>query len=241
LVGTIGRDAYIEGKSLSTIYAYKWAGLDENGMPQIYDAERNKIGIDENMEDINGLKDVGQTLPPFYGGFINNFSYKNFSLSVMMSYKFGHVFRRPSFTGTSSKAYHKDLTKMWTPESTNTNVPGMPMTILGGNMRNNYRSYYMYSDELIEDASHIRLRQISLNYQLGRESLKAINLPLESLEFSAQVRNLGLLWKANKYDIDPESIPLSGGAGAVDGQTLVVSRPGIKAKPIFTLGINVKF
>ena len=31
------------GKPLYGIYAYKWAGLNENGDPQVYDAENNVI------------------------------------------------------------------------------------------------------------------------------------------------------------------------------------------------------
>lgn len=239
-------NAYTEGESVGTIYAYRWAGLNDNGMPQVYDREGNIIGLETEITDMADLKNAGQVIPPVYGGFINNFTYKNLTLSVMMSYKFGHIFRRPTYNFYKGESHlrmslHEDVAKMWTPENTNTNIPGLPVEDLFRVERNNYRKFHMFSDEFVEDASHIRLRQVSLSYNLNAKALKKLRLPFQSVDFVVQARNLGLLWKANDYDIDPDAIPLSGGAGSVDGETMIISRPGFKPSPNYSLGVNIRF
>lgn len=54
---------------------------------------------------------------------------------------------------------------------------------------------------MVIDASHIRFQQISLGYSVPSTSLK--RTPFKSVGVNAAVRNLGILWKANKLGIDP--------------------------------------
>jgi len=54
---------------------------------------------------------------------------------------------------------------------------------------------------MVIDASHIRLQQISLGYAVPAPYLK--RTPFKTLGVNAAVRNLGILWKANKLGIDP--------------------------------------
>ena len=60
---------------------------------------------------------------------------------------------------------------------------------------------------LIEDGDHIRLREVSLSYDLPEQWLRKVRISSASLGFT--VTNLGLIWRANGADIDPDFIPNS--------------------------------
>lgn len=244
---------YIVDEDVSAIYAYRWAGLSESGLPQVYNENGEIVGIDGEVGP-EALVVAGQLNPPVYGGLSNTFRYKNLSLSVLLTYKLGHVFRRPSHASASGASeqfhkaeFHKDIDLMWQEPGDEkfTDVPKhlLPSDYSGYTQSTNYSYYSRYGDHLIEDASYIRIRQVSLDYSLDGKTLEKLGLPFKGVRFTAQVRNLGMLWKANKYDIDPDVIPFSGGArilGGTSGDQLVVSRPGFKPKPVYTFGVNVQ-
>jgi hypothetical protein len=77
-------------------------------------------------------------------------------------------------------------------------IPGI--TGVNFNSINRYR----YSDALVRNADNIRLQQISLAYIVPQRFLPR-NF-VKSLSLSANVRNLGIVWRANKDGIDPEYI-----------------------------------
>jgi TonB-linked SusC/RagA family outer membrane protein len=221
---------YIIGRDMSTIMAARWAGLSPDGRPQIYNENDEKIGYDKDIGDSDAFVIAGKLNPPVYGGFTNTFKYKNFNLSVLLSYKFGHVFRRHSANtmwALSSNdftkgRFHKDYARRWrtSGDEEHTNVPGLPTKEITNDFGHaiKYNDYYQYSNLLVNDASHIDIRQISLSYSVGEKTLRSLKLPFESLKLSGQARNLGMLWEANKH-----------------------RRDGFKPQPIYTFGVNVQF
>jgi len=68
----------------------------------------------------------------------------------------------------------------------------------------NQSHFYKYSDVLIEKGDHIRLQDIQLSYQLNKNEKKW--LPMNQLRIYLYANNLGILWKANNYGIDPDFI-----------------------------------
>jgi hypothetical protein len=61
---------------------------------------------------------------------------------------------------------------------------------------------YLYSDILSERADHIRWRDLRLNYDINRGV--GGKLPAEHVQLYIYVNNICMLWKANKYGIDPD-------------------------------------
>ena len=55
--------APVVGKPMTGIYAFRFAGLDNNGIPMFYDAEDNAVyGMDLSSRDIDALEFMGKEL-----------------------------------------------------------------------------------------------------------------------------------------------------------------------------------
>ncbi|MFA6082770.1 SusC/RagA family TonB-linked outer membrane protein [Mucilaginibacter sp.] len=194
-----------EGKPLYGIYSFKTAGLDPaTGDPQGYLS--GKVSKDYtaiiNATTPDSLKFNGPARPTIFGSLRNAFSYKGFTLSANISYRFGYYFRRSSVnyaTILTGQGGHGDFEKRWMKpgDEAFTQIPSMPATNNGN--RNNF---YMYSSSLIEKADHIRLQDINLSYSLSKEKFKW--LPVTNIQVYAYANNLGILWKATKTSLDPD-------------------------------------
>jgi len=194
------------GKSLSNIYSYRWAGLSPvNGDALLFVDGQVVDSSPANVIRIlqSDLVYSGQTTPPSYGSFRNDFRYKDFSFSFNISYQFGHYFRRNSFMGEfGSDVYwqHEDYLKAWkvSGDELVTNVPGF----LNSYSDSRY-SIYPSADIMIEKGDLIRLQDIRLNYSLNRHTIK--RLPFKSASFYLYANNLGIIWKASRYNPDTQN------------------------------------
>jgi hypothetical protein len=129
--------------------------------------------IDENDRTI-----IGNPNPDLYGTFSNKFTYKNLSLNVLFAYSLGNdVYnyqRRNLESGSSFENQTTALLSRWTTEGQNTTQPKAVFADPMGNSR--------FSDRWIEDGSYLRLKSISMNYQLPLKSnfVEGVNLWLSA-------------------------------------------------------------
>ncbi|MBE8719684.1 SusC/RagA family TonB-linked outer membrane protein [Sphingobacterium pedocola] len=200
--------SYIEGMPVDYLYAYAWAGLDETGQAQVAKANGDIIKSTQGGRGLFEREDlvyVGRTTAPYYGGFMNTFTYKGINLGVRISYEAGHVKRLqslanyPQYQGTQygvigTNTLQVDRWRNPGDEAT-TDIPGLK------NINTNSFNRYRDSELNVIDASHIRLQQISLGYNLPASMVK--HTPFKSLGVNAAIRNLGIIWKANEMGIDP--------------------------------------
>ncbi|MGN8059868.1 SusC/RagA family TonB-linked outer membrane protein [Pedobacter sp. 22163] len=207
-----GTTATIEGMPLGSLYTYRWAGLDNKGQSQIYDRNNNIISNTTNLTNAFTKEDlvyVGRRYAPYTTGLNQNFRYGQLELGVRFVGYFGHVFLKNAVTNyptTSDFAYsgvlgrQGELADRWRKpgDEAFTDVPGI--TGVNFNSVNRYR----FSDALVRNADNIRLQQVSLAYSVPQRFLPR-NL-VKSVSLSANVRNLGIVWRANKDGIDPEFI-----------------------------------
>ena len=80
-----------------------------------------------------------------------------------------------------------------------TNVPGFP------DLSQNYvdrDKLYNFSEVLVEKGDHIRLENIYISYDLETKFLEKVKL--KSGRFYFSINNVGILWRINKYKIDPD-------------------------------------
>jgi methyltransferase-like protein len=202
--------ANIAGYPTSALWVYRFAGLDNTGMTQVYAADKQtKLAPSQNPTSIDALYYAGTTVAPYYGSMSQTFRYKHFTLFALGTYSFGSVFRRPTvsvYTATRQTLVqydlNKDIDKRWrvAGDEANTNVPGIAGVYAGQSL---FR--YAYSDINILDGSYIRLREVSLSYGMPASIAKRITA--RSIDFTFTVRNPGLLWTKNKEKIDPDFIP----------------------------------
>jgi len=208
-----GTPATIEGMPLGATYVYRFAGLDNKGQSQIYDRNNNIISNTTNLTNAFTKDDLvyaGRRYAPYTAGFNHNFSYGQLELGVRFVGYFGHVFLKNAVTNyptSTDFAYNGvlgrqgELANRWRKPGDEANPDVIPgITGVNFNSINRYR----FSDALVRNADNIRLQQVSLSYIVPQRFLPR-NF-VKSLSLSANVRNMGIVWRANKDGIDPEFI-----------------------------------
>nr|WP_315396800.1 SusC/RagA family TonB-linked outer membrane protein [uncultured Sphingobacterium sp.] len=192
----------LEGMDLYTQLSYKWAGLDpETGEPRAYlNGEISKDYVALVSTDLNNLENSGVLRPLYFGGFRNTFRFKSLELSGNISYQLGHVFRRTSFNNNgfiNSGSGHADYRLRWQKpgDEVTTDVPAFtyPNNALASKV-------YQMSSALVENAGQIKLRDIQLSYTFPNSE----KMKLKNLRLYAYIQNVGTIWRANKWGIDPE-------------------------------------
>ncbi len=192
------------GKPIALFYGYQWEG---NYQYSDFDKQPNgtyvlKSTIPDNGDgrtaikpgdikyaDLNGdgtvnasdLTIIGNPNPKSTGGFSNNFTYKNFSLNVFMQWSYGNDVlnaNRILFEGSDRVALNQFAVyeDRWTPTN-----PGNTYYRVGG-----YGPEGSYSSRIIEDGSFIRLKTVSLGYDLPSVWLKRVGINSARVYLSGQ-------------------------------------------------------
>lgn len=200
-LGTLPGINPIEGKPAYALYSYKWAGLDpETGDPQGYvNGEVSKDYTAIANTRIEDFQYHGSIIPVYFGAFRNTFSYKRVSISANITYKLDYYFKRASINYGelfSTGAGKADFSQRWQKpgDEKTTNVPSM---VYPNN--SNRDDFYSKSSILIEKGDHIRLQDINLSYSLD----KKVGV-LKQLRLFANINNVGILWRANEFGLDPD-------------------------------------
>lgn len=229
--------AYVVGYSTPSLFAYRFAGLDNLGDPQIKLAN-GTITKKNGAASASDLVYMGTTLPVFNGGLTNMLRYKQFSLAANMVYSLGAVMRRDVNTiytgrltgsaGSFSGNINADFANRWKVQGdeTTTNIPSY-VASQGINSSRRNVLYYEDADINAVSASYIKLRDITLSYNIAPKILQA--LKISSFKLFVQAGNF-MVWKANKYDIDPEYNIGNG-----------ISRPLPQYHHTYGAGINASF
>ncbi|MHA6727579.1 SusC/RagA family TonB-linked outer membrane protein [Chryseobacterium sp. A301] len=218
----------IVGKPVYSVFAYKWAGLDPiTGDPQGYlngEISKEYAAITGSEKGLDDLEYFGSALPTKYGSFLNSFGYRNFSLDVGITYKLGYWFRRNSINYTNLIRYrvgHSDYAARWQNPGDElvTNVPSFQYVT---NVARD--QFYNGSSALVEKGDHVRLQYLNFAYEFAKNEWRAI--PFESMRVYAAVSNLGIIWRANDLELDPD---------------YSFTANALKPVTTYSIGLNVKF
>jgi TonB-linked SusC/RagA family outer membrane protein len=226
----------VAGYALRPLLAYRYAGLDNLGDPQIRLADKT-ISKDPNIAKIADLKYMGTLQPVFNGGFSNTFTYKRLSLAVNMIYSLGNVMRRDvdqlysgglptstSFSGFNLTTNFDDRWKKPGDEAF-TNTPSYVSSSDSYSRRN--INYYTQADINVVSASYMKVRDMTLSCELPSRLLQQAKV--QNINIFVQATNF-MVWKANHDGINPEYNTLNYG-----------SRNLPPYKHSFTFGANVAF
>ena len=234
---SIGSNRILQvGKSIGTFWIFKQEGLYQ------YDAEVPKPQYDQGVRagdvkwhdsDGNGVIEdsdrlaMGSSDPKFFGGWNNTFSWKGLSLNVFLTYMYGNqVFMGQGANLTRAGATRNVLAEYvenaWTgPGSTNT----YPRII------NGYSFNQKNSDMLLQDGSFIRLRALTLAYNLPRKALD--KMKMKGFRIYLQGDNLFLLTKYAGWD--PEV------SANLDPRFFGVDNLSVPQPRTYTFGVNLTF
>jgi TonB-linked SusC/RagA family outer membrane protein len=196
----VGNNWFI-GQSIGIIYDYEKIGIwQDTPEDQAEMAKFNangsqfapgKIKVKDQNGDyrINGNYDrviIGNTRPRWTVGLTNNFSYKGIELSVLLTGRLKYI----SGVGEALTGMYGDqrVLDYWTPDNTGAEYQRPFMSEAGGDT---------YAGTYYKDDSWIKIRNISLGYQLPNSLLSKVKI--NSLRVYAQIQNAGMLWSRNNF------------------------------------------
>ena len=191
------------GNAVNAFYGYKTNGLIsaaeagkitgpngvkmQEGDVKFVDTDNNSI-IDGKDKQI-----IGNPNPKLFGGINTTLTYKNFELLAFFTYSSGNsIFNYVRYQAESMNTYSNQFTSVldrWTPTHMNGKLPRASIGDPSGNTA--------FSDRWIEDGSYLRLKQLTLNYNIPGMSgvYKGITLYLTAT-------NLLTFTKYSGYDPD---------------------------------------
>lgn len=239
-LGASGRNTSIlrEGHPVNSFYLYKQLYVDPQTGNAVYE-DLNKDGIITAAD----RQIVGNANPNYYGGLNNTLNYKNFELNFFFFFTQGNkILNMQNFFlvhgGTQANIGFLPIQlERWQRPGDITDIPrlttysGNP-SVNGGAANNYGGNVANLSSRYLEDASFIRLRNVSLSYQFPSQIIN--RLRLSSLRAYVQVTNL---FTISKYSgLDPEVSSQSGNQNTAGYDWATVPQPRT-----IQVGLNVSF
>ncbi|MEG0949087.1 MAG: SusC/RagA family protein, partial [Bacteroidales bacterium] len=206
------------GRPLGSFYGYISDGVDPETGELMY-RDLNKDGKISTSDRTY----IGDPNPKFTYGMTNVFSYKNINLSIFIQGAYGNDIFNASRIETEGMYDGKNQSvrtlSRW-------RIPGQITDVPKANFDMKNSTYF------VEDGSYLRLKDISLSYNISRPKLKKVGINRIQPYFTAS--NL-LTW--TKYSgMDPE-VNQWGNSGSVQGMDWG-TYPHCRS---FVFGLNVEF
>lgn len=195
------------GQPFYSVYGLRWMGLDPHSGDPLgaWNGHADTTYSRFITYPADSLIYKGPANPPFFGAFRNTFSWKQFELSFNIVFKLGYKFRRSSiqytdlYNGVSKGS--PDYERRWQ-KSGDEKVTYVPSRVFPGNYARD--QFYADAEVLIEKADHVRLQDIRLSYDLSKKTYS--KLPVQTMRFYLYANNIGILWRANHYGLDPDYV-----------------------------------
>lgn len=232
-----------EGMPIGTFYGYEFDGIfqtdDEASTSAVFANQTSGAGQakagDRKYKDINtdGVINeqdrtvIGSALADYTLGINNNLSYKNFTLSFFIQGSFGNDMINlnrlflEEMDGThnvSAEAWEN----RWTPTNPSTEYPRV--------LANRTTDVGTISSKFIEDASYLRLKNITLGYNLPSALLDSWGL--RSLRVYASATNLFTITDYSGYDPEGSSYGTQTAYPGVDQGRYPLTK-------VYTIGLNL--
>lgn len=182
------------GYDITRVYGNHFVGVNaETGIAQYTDKEGQIATSPYSFHTI------GKRTPDFYGGFGNNFSYKNFQLDIFTQFAKQASFGNLAFAQFGFQAVngYQILTTRWSNIGDNALLPKV-----SSNQRHG-TSQISRSNANYFDITYLRLKNVSLVYNLPASLSKKIGS--QSIKLSVVAQNIFTLWDNGVPVLDPET------------------------------------
>jgi TonB-linked SusC/RagA family outer membrane protein len=214
------------GIPLASFWGYNSEGVDPQTGDLIFTDNDGVAGITPADKQV-----IGNPMPDFTYGFINEFGYKNWDLNIVIDGVSGNDIYNTGKQNLQAMRLPEnqsaDIVRRWRNPGDITDIPRATSTDTNGNSDINSR--------WVEDGSYLRVRDISLSYNFDQEVLDAVNI--SGLRLYANLKNWFTITDYSGYspevnrNINDESVALTQG---VD----YGSFPQAKS---FSIGLNIEF
>ena len=216
-----------EGYPAGAIFAFPYAGIDENGQMTFYNKETGKVesmkeffkiqefgfgAYDLSNEELrNKYEYIGTADSPYTGGFNNTFTYKAWELGINCIFNAGGYVRvQPSYSLTSfdrGQNTNRDILNRWTPENPNGTMPALVDSntdmdayfFLDGAV-----NPYAYSSLWVKKQNYMRIQSIRLGYELPFDLIKKLGISQATVALEG--RNLFVFGSSYDNYLDPETM-----------------------------------
>ncbi|MGX5816725.1 SusC/RagA family TonB-linked outer membrane protein [Chitinophaga lutea] len=233
-----------EGYAQRGLFSIPFAGLDPTfGYPVYYGKDgKPTTYVRLQDEDEGFLQYHGPTDATLTGGFYNNFSYKGFSLAVLLTYSAGNYIRlQPTFSAAYSDMYTLStrMNDRWLQPGDEklTNIPSLLSVyhIING-VRNEATgaivdgvypyNAYNYSTQNVAKGDFVRLKRISLDYTIPQKLMSRVGIRTAAVSLVGN--NIALLYSdKNLYGADPEFFNNGGVAMPIPKQYTLAVKLGL--------------
>lgn len=242
-IGNVSEEQFAvirEGEPLGSLFGYVYEGVLQTG--ETYAPQPNSKPGDPKFKDLSGPDGkpdgkinsfdrtiIGSANPDFIFGITNTFSYKNFDLSIFVHGSVGNdLLNMTSMNLEWNRT--TDALKRWTPSNTNTDIP-----------RNGfyYQKYGGYiNSHFIEDASFLRMKNITLGY-----TVPANSKIFQSLRFYGMVENLFTITGYSGWDpeVDTKGYESNSSGGQTANAGAGLDFNAYPQMRTVTFGINLNF
>jgi TonB-dependent starch-binding outer membrane protein SusC len=226
------------GQPVGTFIGVRFAGVNPaNGDAEYHAAD----GSLERADQVNFTRDVaviGNPRPKFFGGFTNNFRYKDFDMIIATQFSYGNkvfnlirtTYESVGWSGASTpgsaylpQVYANNDTRVlnaWKKPGDITDIPRASFLL---------QNYFPNSSEFLEDGSYFKIRTVNLGYNLPKSKYYS------GIRLYVQVQNLLTISKYTGFD--PEVSSTGGGNDATSG----IDFAAYPQARTVTIGANVKF
>ena len=167
------------------------------------------------------------SLPTFYGGFSNNFRFKNFDLDVHLTYSGGNYVYYGSWAGLHDQRFwnnHVDVLQAWKQPG---DIATVPRPVYGDNVSNGSALPMDYN---VFKGDFIKVKNLSLGYTLPQELTKRARI--SSARFYVSGTNL---WIFTKYPGPDPEVSSNGNTSSSQG----VDRNTIANGRTLLFGLNI--
>lgn len=175
---------------------------------------------------------IGNPMPDFTYGFVNEFSYKNFDLNVIIDGSYGNEIYNTGKQNLQSMRFSEqqsaDVANRWRNPGDQTDMPRA--TLVDSNLNS------FINTRWIEDGSYLRVRDISLSYNFGQNVVE--KLSLSGLRVYGNLKNWFTITNYSGYS--PEVNRSLGGIDSV-ALTQGVDYGTYPQAKTFSVGLNVQF
>ena len=227
-----------EGLPIGVFYGWRFDGVyarDEDNVNAITHGALGPLfkGGDPIWNDLNGddfitpddRQIIGMAEPKFFGGFGNDFTYKNFALNVFFQFSYGNdIYSAINQERNSIVRYNNlsaDALNRWREQGDVTNYP---KPVRDDPKQTDSR----VSSRWVEDGSYIKLKNVNLRYTFANSLVNRIGLR----KVDAFVTGTNLITWTKYTGFDPDVNSFSGLRVGVDQGSYPQSR-------MFIFGLNI--